>query len=228
MKKYALTLFVLLLAGAPLSAQNHEKNILGVRAGLNISWLTASLDHGSEFSNSRVGFHISVSDQILLSKRLPLYLETGVNFSSRGGKIQTEEYGSGADPVYQNVSLRPMYLQVPLLVNYHFNIADLFTIQPFAGVYYGVGIGGKIIETYKIDMFGDGSGFMRSDFGVRMGVGFVWKRIYFGLNYDLGCMDMLKEGAGELIGSEFGYGYGYGEGIKIRNDSFSISIGYNF
>ena len=226
MKKYTLLLLVLLLAWNA-RAQQPEKNILGVRTGLNVAWMTVSDGSASESSAGRTGFHISVSDQIRLFSRLPLYLETGVNFSSRGGKIQIEEYGSGADPVYEDVSLRPMYLQVPLLVNYHFNIRDKFTIQPFLGVYYGVGIGGKIKSGKdKIDMFGDYSSFMRSDFGVRMGVGFVWRRIYFGLNGDLGCLNILKKGALMVDG-------GFQDTVddtrvRLTNDSFSISIGYNF
>lgn len=232
MKKYALILSVLLLTGARLSAQTHEKNILGVRTGVNVAWMTFSTDNASESFNPRTGFHISVSDQILLSRRLPFYIETGVNFSSRGGKIKIEGYDYGpssatTEPGYQDVALRPMYLQVPLLVNYHFNIRNRFTIQPFAGVYYGVGIGGKIrIGEEKTDMFGDGALFIRSDFGVRMGVGFVWRRIYFGLSGDLGCLDILKKGA-SITDRGFG-NIGNSNGIKITDSSFSVSIGYNF
>lgn len=67
---------------------------------------------------------VAVVDQILLCNRLPFYLETGLAFSSRGGKVD-------------GASFRPSYLQIPVLVNYHFNIKDIVTIQPFAGLYYG-------------------------------------------------------------------------------------------
>lgn len=232
MKKYALILSVLLLTGARLSAQTHEKNILGVRAGVNIAWMTASSGSASGSTNGRTGFHISVSDQILLSDKLPFYLETGVDFSSRGGKIKVEGYDYGpssttTDPVYQDVALRPMYLQVPLLINYHFDIRNRFTIQPFVGVYYGVGIGGKIkAGEEKSDMFGGDCRFMRSDFGVRVGVGFVWRRIYFGLNGDLGCLNILKKGA-SVTARDF-ENIPSGSGIKIANNNFAVSIGYNF
>ena len=72
-----------------------------------------------------------MTDQFLLCNKLPFYLETGLAFSSRGGKVD-------------GVSFRPSYLQIPVLVNYHFNIKDIVTIQPFAGLYYGLGIGGKV------------------------------------------------------------------------------------
>lgn len=200
MKKTLLLLTALLLAGAAL-AQNYEKNILGVRAGLNLSSLSISGGGLSISTDSRAAFHVAVVDQILLCNKLPFYLETGLAFSSRGGKVD-------------GMSFRPSYLQIPVLVNYHFNIKDIVTIQPFAGLYYGFGIGGKIkIGDEKGDIFGDEGGLKRSDLGVRLGAGVVWNRIYFGLGYDIGCLNLAKESDGEG---------------KMRNNCFSISVGYNF
>ena len=118
MKRYALILLVLLLAGS-VRAQQREKNILGVRAGLNISKLAVSAEDMPISIGWRTGFRFAVSDQVLLTRKLPLYLETGVDFSSRGGKIALAPYGE----VYRTTP-RPFYLQVPLLVNCHFNVRD--------------------------------------------------------------------------------------------------------
>ena len=192
MKKVLLILAAMLLANA-VSAQNHEKNILGVRAGLNLSSYSISAGGASISTDSRASFHVAVSDQILLCNKLPFYLETGLAFSSRGGKIA-------------GISFRPSYLQIPVLVNYHFNIKDIVTIQPFAGLYYGFGIGGKA-------KFGDEGELKRSDLGVRLGAGVVWNRIYFGLGYDIGCLNLVKESDGDGT---------------LRNSCFSISVGYNF
>ena len=200
MKRYAFILLVLLSAGA-VRAQRYEKNILGVRAGVNVSTCDISIEDVRINTGSRAGFHFAVTDQILLHRSLPLYLETGVDFSSRGGKLS-------------GVSFRPSYLQIPVLVNYHFNIKDIVTIQPFAGLYYGLGIGGKVkVGDEKGDIFGDEGGLKRSDLGVRLGAGVVWKRIYFGLGYDIGCLNLVKESDGEGT---------------MRNNCFTISVGYNF
>lgn len=43
--------------------------------------------------------------------------------------------------------------------------------------------------------------------------GVVWKRIYFGLGYDIGCLNLVKESDGEGT---------------MRNNCFTISVGYNF
>ena len=103
MKKVLLIVAAILLANA-VSAQNHEKNILGVRAGLNLSSYSISESGVSVSTDSRAAFHVTVSDQILLCDRLPFYLETGLAFSSRGGKLS-------------GVSFRPSYLQIPVLGN---------------------------------------------------------------------------------------------------------------
>ena len=140
MKKVLLIVAAILLANA-VSAQNHEKNILGVRAGLNLSSYSISESGVSVSTDSRAAFHVAVSDQILLCDRLPFYLETGLAFSSRGGKLS-------------GVSFRPSYLQIPVLVNYHFNIKNIVTIQPFAGLYYGLGIGGNGTIFMKVALSG--------------------------------------------------------------------------
>lgn len=102
MKKVLLIMAAILLANA-VSAQNYEKNILGVRAGLNLSSYSISAGGASISTDSRASFHVAVTDQILLCNKLPFYLETGLAFSSRGGKVD-------------GVSFRPSYLQIPVLV----------------------------------------------------------------------------------------------------------------
>lgn len=158
-----------------------------------------------------------MTDQILLHRSLPLYLETGIGFSSRGGRAAAEIYGD----IY-NMTMRPFYMQAPLLVNYHFHIRDLLTIQPFAGIYGGVGIRGAMKTEYgNEDMFSAPGFLSRMDFGVRAGAGFVIRRIYLGISYDIGCRDLFR-------GGEF-FGYALQpESAEIRNNCLTVNIGYNF
>lgn len=107
MKRYAFILLVLLSAGTA-RAQRYEKNILGIRAGVNVSTYDISIEDVRINTGSRAGFHFAVTDQILLHRSLPLYLETGVGFSSRGGRAAAEIYGD----IY-NMIMRPFYMQVP-------------------------------------------------------------------------------------------------------------------
>ena len=59
MKRYALILLVLLLAGS-VRAQQREKNILGVRAGLNVSKLAVSAEDMPISIGWRPGFRFAV------------------------------------------------------------------------------------------------------------------------------------------------------------------------
>ena len=218
MKRYLPILIAVLLAGT-VRAQPYEKNILGVRAGLNVSKYGISSEDAEIRSGWRAGFHFAVSDQILLHRSLPLYLETGVGFSSRGGRAATRLYGE-----VWNMTLRPFYIQVPLLVNYHFNVRDLVTIQPFAGVYGGVGVRGTMKTDYgSDDLFRDPGLLLlrRTDFGVRAGVGIVAWRVYLGISYDIGCLNQFR--GGEIEGNRLREG-----SLGIRNDCLTVNIGYNF
>lgn len=179
---------------ATATAQDYQKNILSVRAGVNI----ANMKNGSISAGSRIGYHVGVSDQILITKSIPLYIETGLYASSRGAKNGTS-------------SVNPLYLQVPVLVNYHIGIGEKFSIQPFAGAYYGLGIAGKSkVGDNKADFFGK-DGLKRSEVGIRAGVGFELKRYYLGAGYEFGLNDISK-----------------GSGSKIKSNCITVSVGFKF
>lgn len=220
MKKAIFILTALLLAGTAAAQpheQRYEKNILGIRAGVNVSKLEVSADGTPLSTGWRSGFYFAVSDQILVTRHLPLYIETGVGFSSRGGKAVIDQFGE----IYAT-TLNPFYLQVPLLVNYRFDIRNTLTIEPFAGVYGGVGLRGKMKTDYgKEELFAEPAFLRRLDFGIRAGVGIVVRRIYLGVSYDFGCVNQLKSG-------EF-YDYNISSNnVDVRNDCLTVSIGYNF
>lgn len=193
--KKLLCALLLLSSVATLSAQ--EKNIFGVRAGLNIASLTVP-DGAS--TNSKAGFQVGFSYERNLVDALPLYLETGLYFTGKGGKAGGAKLNLG-------------YLQVPVLVNYHWSVSDNATIQPFAGLYYAFGIHGKgKAGGEKADLFGDEGGMRRSDLGVRLGAGVNFlKRYYAGLGYDIGVLNTIKEDL-----------------ATMRTGTFFIQVGYKF
>ena len=56
---------------------------------------------------------------------------------------------------------------------------------------------------------------------MRAGAGFVIRRIYLGISYDIGCRDLFR-------GGEF-FGYALQpESAEIRNNCLTVNIGYNF
>ena len=207
MKRAFLILFAVLLAGA-VRAQRCEKNLLGIRAGIETSYIRASGEYVHGTTDPRLGFRLGVTDQVLLWRGLPLYVETGVHFSSRGGR-------------FDGVSFRPMYLQVPLLATWRFRLGERISIRPFAGVCYGVGIGGKarMPEGWG-DLFGETGFLRRSDLGIRTGAEVSYRRICLSAGFDVGCSSLLRpEGQTPLLPAGI---------ARLQSRSFTLCIGYDF
>lgn len=210
MKKLLLTIVVAAVAAGSAMAQGYEKNLFGVRAGLNVS--NVSTNYFAP--KSKAGFHVAGVYQRLLTESLPLYLETGLQITQKGCKFN---YGDSETDKYNAA-----YLEIPVMVNYKFNIRDIVTLYPSVGLYYAFGVGGKNVYKYdgvkeKYDLFGEEGSFNRSDFGMRFSGTVDWKHYSFGLGYEFGFMNVAK--SGEY--SEF-------DGEKIHTGNFFISVGYNF
>lgn len=199
---------------ATLSAQ--EKHIFGVRAGLNVANMTVKSGDLSMSPSSKASFQIGGSYQYNFLDSMPFYLETGLYFTGRGFKLD-----------HDGISLKAnlFYLQIPVVVNYHWDVVDAVSIQPYVGLYYGFGVCGKLKmeeggESEKIDAFKSGDGYdqslKRSDLGLRFGVGVNFlEKYYAGLGYDLGLMDVANSD-GDL-----------GD-VKFKNGCFFIQVGYKF
>ena len=221
MKKLLLALAGVAMMSGSAMAQDYEKNIYGARAGLNVA--NISVDGYSP--NSKVGFHVSGVYQRLLTSSMPFYLETGLSFSQKGCKVGSE---------VGDIKVNSMYLQIPVMVNYKFNIKDVVTLYPSVGFYYGMGLGGKIKgEGYKVDTFGKEGALKRSDFGMRISGTVEWKKFSFGLGYEFGFINVgnnVNLGDVDFDDEDMGFdGEDYGIATpKVKTGNFFTSIGYNF
>lgn len=207
MKRYLLLLCAVLLTGA-VRAQRLEKNLLGVRAGLELSYIRVTGEYVYGTTNPRTGFRLGVSDQVLLWRGIPLYVETGVHFSSRGGR-------------FNGVSFRPMYMQIPLLATWRFRLGERVSIRPYAGVCYDIGIGGKARTSEGWDDLFGRSGFIRrSDLTLRAGAEVSWRRICLSAGFDAGSLNLIRpEYQTPLLPA----------GIeRLHSRSFTLCIGYDF
>lgn len=214
MKRLAILLFLLLAGGATLRGQEREKNLISIRGGLTVAHMRATLDDLSGITGSRAGYHIEVADEVLLHQRLPLYLETGIGFTSGGG-------------TYDRLALRPMYFRIPLLLNARIRLARHWNLLASAGGWYTVGLGGKIrSSTEWYDLFGEKGALRRADVGARMSLGVEWRRLLLRVGYDLGCRNLLKrdytlpsDPDGDLAALHFN---------TLRSRNLFIGIGYRF
>ncbi len=218
MKKLLLALAGIAFVAGSAVAQDYEKNIFGVRAGMNV----ANMSVKGYSPDSKIGFHVSGVYQRLLTSSAPLYLETGLSFSQKGCKSGSE---------VGDIKANAMYLQIPVMVNYKFSIKDAVTLYPSVGLYYGLGIGGKVKgEGYNVDTFGKTGALKRSDLGMRVSATVEWKKFSLGLGYEFGLMDINKN----LDLNDVNFDNNDVEELaeialpKVKTGNFFISVGYNF
>ncbi len=185
----------------------------GIRAGLNMANMSASDDNGTSISpGSRTAFHVGVTADIPLMQSL--YVQTGLFLQSKGYKFEEDEYTE---------TVKPMYLEIPVLASYRYDFSDALQLQINAGPYFGYGIGGKAkieIEDYDSvegDFFGDDDdqfGAKRFNCGLQFGAGLTLSNHYYlGFAYQLGLSNIMD------TNDDY-------DNVKDRN--WMISIGYNF
>lgn len=111
-------------------------------------------------------------------------------------------------------NLSPLYIQVPVLGAYRFNLSDDWNLTLKAGPYFAYGISGNYKNSYydsDFDIFSDGDA-KRFDGGIDIGVDFEYHRFVFGLEYEKGFVNFA---ASESEGS-------------IYNQAVYVTAGYKF
>lgn len=229
-------LFMLALAAAafwmPLSAQNycrsryynydtgrleygrHDNGIgagnmyYGFRLGPAFSFVNSD-DPTLDGGNWQTGLTISALMGIPLSHSIPMYIETGLSYTEKGGrKTITNSTGERKKMTYDL-----NYIELPIVLKYIYSIDDRFTLHPFFGGYLACGVGGKIKnfglrEAYS--SFSDDA-FQRFDGGLRIGCGVGFDLFYFDIAYDIGlsniCHDMFDTSHNGSLALNFGVNF---------------------
>ena len=124
--------------------------------------------------------------------------------------IEISYSGPGGSYSYDGYSLNLFYLQIPVVAAYRLNLSDKWNLTLKAGPYVACAVSGKIHEEgEKFNIFGsDGAG-KRLDLGLDFGVDCEYQRYVFGVEYELGFLDMVDEGS-------------------IKNGAFYVTVGYKF
>ena len=157
----------------------------GFRIGPTFSTVNsddANLDGG----NSQTGLTLGAVMGIQLSDDIPLFLETGLSYTEKGGKKTL----TGKKMTYDL-----NYLEIPILVKYIYDIDGHFSVQPLFGGYLSYGISGKIKnfgERQALDSFSDTT-FKRFDGGLRIGCGVCYDLFYADLSYDIGLSNICHD-----------------------------------
>lgn len=192
---------------------NHSnvEQYYGVRLGYNLATINSS-DAGVDM-DTYGGWAFGGVYGLQLANSTPLWLEAGLFYSEKGGKISDSSYYDEATKKehFQKMTTRLMYLQVPIVVKYAFDVADDFYVQPFLGGYLALGIGGKTKlydQEHSYDSFDN---FNRFDGGLRIGCGAEYQMIYAEVGFDFGIANISD--------NEF---------KSARNQAFFFNVGVNF
>ena len=192
MKKILVSIVAALMA-APSFAQfssggfslDKESAYYGVRIGLTSASLssdTKGMDMGA-----KVGMTLAGVIGIRLSSSTPVFLESGLYYTERGGK--DGKYTCG----YNN-------LEIPLLIKYGIRASDAIAILPFVGPYFAYGISGKTKKddgtgkTVKVGTFDEKEwmGLNRANMGFKFGCGAEYNNLYLEIGYQLGVTNISK------------------------------------
>lgn len=160
-----------------------------VYGGLRLGAAFATVSSDDQYLNGgsmKTGLNVGAVVGFQLGYRSPVYLETGLSYIEKGG----EGRYNGSKFTY---SLD--YLEMPLLMKYKIDIDGHFSVQPFAGCYVAVGVGGKIKDFGQRQAYSsfDKEGFGRFDGGLRIGCGVQYDFLYAELGYDFGLANISHD-----------------------------------
>lgn len=179
-------------------------------------WAMCTGDINGDMKGKFVG-KIGVGIEKPLSANFSLM--PSLEIALKGTKCSNE--GSYYDDYYENYynysideNLSPLYIQIPVLGAYRFNLSDDWNLTLKAGPYFAYGISGKYDNSYyndDFDIFSDGDA-KRFDAGVDVGVDFEYHRFVFGLEYERGFVSFAASDSD----------------ASIYNQAVYVTVGYKF
>ena len=175
----------------------------GLRLGMNASHVSSDspmLDGNGAKTGLNLGFVAGTQ----LTYRAPIFLESGLYYSQKGGKSR-----SGQDKFTYDLN----YLEVPLLIKYKHFVGNQTSIQPYAGGYLALGTDGSIKNYGSRTAFSsyDDGYFNRFDGGIKLGCGVGFNMLYVDASYDIGLSNIGQDDFNDT-----------------HNGCFTINIGVNF
>lgn len=193
MKKFLMTAVLGMFALAGFSQVKWD-----AKFGMNFSNITKLDD-----AKALPGFNLGVGMDYGFSENWSL--QSGLLISSKGFKYKEGDWKN---------KYRPIYLDIPILAAYKFNISDNTKFVINAGPYLAIGLGGKNKETDEEDIK-----LFDKD-------GYDWKRFDLGIQYGIG-LELSDRYLINLTGQN-GFISPVDGGDDPKNMTFTIGVGYRF
>ena len=175
----------------------------GARFGLALGSLSGDTEAGTmDYSGMKAGITLAGVIGLRLSESAPVFLESGLYYTQRGGK-------DGSYTADLNC------FEIPILVKYGIQATDKIAVLPFVGPYFAYGIAG---ETEYKNEHGDKEKertykhfLNHNDMGFKFGCGLEYNMLYLELAYHLGIANIADN-----------------EDFTTHARQLSINLGVNF
>ena len=195
-----------------------ENVYFGVRIGMTGASLsgeevTVDTRHYSTDVGMKSGMTLAGVVGLRVSSNTPLFLESGVYYTERGGKKDKFQIS------YNN-------LEVPILIKYGIKVSDDIAVLPFVGPYFSYAISGKtkqlfdkdgvpVTKVEKVGTFDEkkaySGGLKRANMGFKLGCGAEYNKLYLELGYQFGVTNISKL-----------------DDMTTRSNALFVNIGVNF
>lgn len=200
-----------------------QKRTISVRAGVNYSSVTFEDDNFDYNDNITpvAGSHIGVLGQFQIRNRFTI--ETGLIINSRGW-FYDDSATIGGVLFELEETCTSYYLDIPVTLrqSFRWRRSQLYGI---IGPYFSYGFGGtiktdltvggvKTSDNSDIEWGTDANSDLKPfDMGLTLGIGYTFKRISVGVNYDMGFANIAAD---------------TNNGEVINNNSLNLNVSYNF
>lgn len=157
----------------------------GLRLGAAFSTVNSD-DRELDGGSIKTGLNVGVAAGWQLHYSSPVYLESGLYYTEKGGKGTHDN---------KKFTYNLNYLEVPLLIKYYVPLNGNASLQPFAGGYMALGIAGKIKDYGDRQAYSsfDDNTFQRFDGGLRIGCGLQFDMIYIEGAYEFGLANICDD-----------------------------------
>ncbi len=197
-------IFVLLLIGLPLNAQTKS---FGLKGGLNIASLRASINDMSDASDSKVGVHVGFYGEFPIANKFSIQPE--LLYSMNGGNVNEDGQKGG---------FALNYLAVPIMFKY-------YPVSKFS-----VELGPQFSFLTDSSITFDGLSadakelFANIDLGIGVGANYhVSDKINLNLRYQMGIFNVASSEYQATVREETG-----ANSFSIRNNALQFGVGYKF
>jgi len=186
------------------ASQNHNssRGLYDTYVGFRLGMGLATVNSDSEYLDGnrvRTGLNAGIALGTQITSVAPLYFETGLYYTQKGGKSTYDN---------EKFTYQLDYLELPLVFKYRAEVGTNMTVDPFIGAFLSCGVGGKIKDYQYREAYSSFSSeyddnFKRFDGGIRAGVGFSVDMFYAEASYDFGLANVGKDNFNDTHTGDF-------------------------